>query len=291
MAAQQPKPLPFDPESTSWLDALHRAGASASTIDCYARDLRDIADAIGSDDLAATAAIDQLTVDRVSALWSAEGAAASTIYRRFAGLRNFARFLGRERSCDCSKFLSCRLPPCGRVRREPIGKESIEMILSSSTFDFDDAWMRVRDCAAIHVAASSALTTAELVGLNRRDFKPALAAVLVRGSHLDVRPAALSHEAARHLSRYLEDVPFDLGPDDPLFVTTRRTRLSARSLQLAFRRCRNLAGVSRTTVPSSLRNEFGFSLARSGAAPEVVAAALGIGVASAWRYFETRKSE
>lgn len=282
---------PFMPASESWLCSLRSEGKSSSTIDCYARDLRDVAAAIGSDGLAAIASIDQSVVNRVTALWSSEGSAASTIYRRFAALRNFARFLAHERSHDCSQLLSCRLPLCGRVRREPIDKESIEMILSSSASDCDDAWMRLRDCAAIHVAASSSLTTAELVNLNRGDFKPRLNAVVVRSSHLARRPAAISDEAIRRLSRYLGVVPFELGPNDPLFITTRRTRLSARSLQVAFRRFRNLAGVSRTAVPSSFRNEFGFGLVRSGAAPQVVAAALGIGVASAWRYFEMQDTK
>jgi integrase/recombinase XerC len=147
----------------------------------------------------------------------------------------------------------------------------------------------MRDCAAVHVAASSGLTTAELVGLNQGDFKPKLAAVVVRGSHLEGRPAALSHGAVQHLTRYLEEVPFDLAPCDPLFVTARHTRISARSLQLAFRRFRNLAGVSRPAVLSSLRNAIGADLARSGASPEVLAAALGISVASAWRFCETHE--
>jgi site-specific recombinase XerD len=107
---------------------------------------------------------------------------------------------------------------------------------------------------------------------------------------LNDRPAALSEEAAYWLSRYLGVVPFDLGPDDPLFVTTRRTRFGARSLQLAFRRFRNLAGVSRLAVLSSLRNAIGLNLAQSGTSPEVLAAALGISVASAWRYCETQET-
>ncbi|MCL8488270.1 integrase/recombinase XerC [Bradyrhizobium sp. USDA 4011] len=282
----QEQTLPFVPDSIFWLDAIATAGSAPSTVDCYARDLRDVAEAIGSIDISAVVAMDQSAADRVAELWSADGAAASTIYRRFAGLRNFARFLAQEGSHDCSKLLSCRLPPCGRVHREPVEKESIETILS--TWDHEDSWTRMRDSAAIHVAATSALTTAEIVGLNLRDFSPILAAVLVRQSHLEPRPATISQEAIDRLNGYLDHVPFELGDDDPLFVTKRRTRLSARSFQLAFRRSRSLAGVSRSAVPTSLRNTIGFDLARSGAAPEVVAAALGIGIASAWRYFTTR---
>jgi integrase/recombinase XerC len=163
------------------------------------------------------------------------------------------------------------------------------MILSSSALDCDDAWTHIRDWATVHVAAASGLTTAELVGLNQSDFKPKLSSVLVRSSRLKDRPAAISQEAADWLSRYLGAVPFDLGLDDPLFVTSRRTRVGARSLQLAFRRFRNLAGVPQTAVLSSLRNAIGLNLARSGTSPEVLAAALGISVASAWRFCKTQE--
>ena len=246
--------LPFVPESAIWLASLTQTGASASTIDCYARDLRDIAAAVGGDGVAEITRIDQPGIDRISTIWTTGGTAVSTVYRRFSCLRSFARFLSREHTYDCSNLLSSRFPPCGRVRRDPIAKESIEMILSSSAPDCDDAWTRMRDCAAVHVAAASGLTTAELVGLNQIDFQPKLSVVVVRRSRLNDRPAAISKEAAYWLSRYLGAVPFDLGPDDPLFVTTRRSRLGARSLQLGFRRFRNLAGVSQPAVLSSLRN-------------------------------------
>jgi integrase/recombinase XerC len=281
--------LPFEPESAIWLSSLTQAGASASTIDCYERDLRDIAAAVGGDGVTEITRIGQSVIDRIAATWNTDGTAASTVYRRFSCLRTFARFLCREHTYDCSKVLSSRFPPCARVARAPIAQDSIEMILSSSASDCDDAWTHIRDCAAVHVAAASGLTTAELVGLNQGDFKPNLSAVVVHSSHLNDRPAAVSQEAAYWLSRYLGAVPFDLGPDDPLFVTTRRTRVGARSLQLVFRRFRNLAGVEQTAVLSSLRNAIGLSLARSGSSPEVLAAALGISVASAWRFCKTQE--
>lgn len=281
---------PFTPESASWLDSLRDAGASASTIECYARDIRDVAAALETEAVAAIARIDQAAIERITEFWTDSGAAQSTIFRRFSSLRSFARFLSLDRSYDCSTLLSCRFPPCGRVRREAVGDEAIETMLSSSTSDCEDSWTRIRDCAVVHLAASSGLTTAELVALNRRDYNARLATVLVSGSHLHGRPAIVSRVAAHWLQRYLDEAPFDLAPEDPLFVSTHRTRLGARSLQQAFRRLRESSGVSGDAVLSSLRNALAANLVRSGATPEVLAKALGIGVASAYRHFEAREA-
>jgi integrase/recombinase XerC len=260
-------------------------------MDCYSRDMRDLAAALGSDAVLAITRIDQAVVDGIAGTWATTGAAQSTIFRRFSALRSFARFLSLERSYDCSKLLSCRFPPCGRVRRVAVGDEVIEIMLSVSTGDCDDSWTHARDHAALRLAASSGLTTAELVALDRGDYNLRLSTVLVTGSHLNGRPGIVSRDAKEWLVRYLRALPFELPPSAPLFVTTRRTRFSARSLQLACRRLRQATGVCRDAVPTSLRNALAANLVRSGAAPEVVAKTLGIGVAAAWRFFETRETE
>ncbi|ABE62675.1 phage integrase [Nitrobacter hamburgensis X14] len=283
-----PTPLPFDPDSMFWLDSLLRGGASRSTIGCYERDIRHVSAALGTNDAAALTRLNQSVLECITKFWTANGAAESTIFRRFSSLRSFARFLMLERSYDCSTLLSSRFPPSGRNRREAISGEAIETILSSSTCDWDHSWTRLRDCAVVQLAASSGLTTAELTALNRRHYDARLAKVRVCGSHLHSRLGIVSREAARWLTRYLDEVPFDLSPGGPLFVTTRRTRLSARSLQASFRRLRQTAGVSRHAVPSSLRNAVAEKFVRSGATPEVLAKALGIEVSSAWRYFDAR---
>jgi integrase/recombinase XerC len=271
------------------LDGLKDAGASASTIDCYSRDMRDFAAALGSDEILAIARIDQSAVDGIAGNWAANGAAQSSIFRRFSALRSFARFLSLERSYDCSKLLSCRFPPCGRVRRAAVGDDVIEIMLAAPTGDCGEPWTHARDHAALRLAASSGLTTAELVALNRGDYNPRLSTVRVSGSHLNGRPGIVSLDAKEWLERYLQSQPFELPPSAPLFVTTRGTRFSARSLQLACRRLRQATGCP-DAVPTSLRNALAANLVRSGAAPEVVAKALGIGVAAAWRYFDAAET-
>ncbi|MDD1528970.1 hypothetical protein C7U92_16155 [Bradyrhizobium sp. WBOS7] len=285
MKIRSPTTSPFAPESSAWLDGLRDADASASTMDCYSRDIRNLAAALGSDEVAAIVRIDQSVIDGIAATWAATGTAQSTIFRRFSALRSFARFLSLERSYDCSKLLSCRFPPCGRVRRAAVGDDVIEIMLAVSPSDRDESWTHARDHAALRLAASSGLTTAELVALNRGDYNPRLSTVRVTGSHLNGRPGIVSPDAKEWLERYLRVQPFELPPSAPLFVTARGTRFSARSLQLACRRLRQATGVGPDAVPTSMRNALAANLVRSGAAPEVVAKTLGIGVAAAWRYF------
>ena len=56
-------------------------------------------------------------------------------------------------------------------------------------------------------------------------------------------------------------------------------------LQIAFRRRRQQVGLAETAVPTALRHSLGYTLARSGASPEIVARALGLSLTSVSRYF------
>ena len=77
-----------------------------------------------------------------------------------------------------------------------------------------------------------------------------------------------------------------LRPDQPLFQTTRGTRLSARSLQVAFRMRRRILGMSDEIVLSSLRHAAGRECAERWRSPAAVGRLLGIDAANMRRYFE-----
>jgi integrase/recombinase XerC len=277
----------IEPQLSRWTVHLAAKGRSSNTVDCYRRDVRDVFAALihirsTTPLLADLSSVGQKEIDELTSYWSSAGASDTTIVRRFSALKSFARYLSTAHQINCATILSAQYPRALRKFRPAIeGDASAALTVDDESSD----WIAQRNKAAVLLLACSGLTTAEIVGLNQQDFVPERRLINVTRSRLRARVVAISNEAASAIKSYQEAFPFPATATDPLFVTNWQTRLSARSLQVAFRRRRRLVGLSETAVPTALRHSLGYNLAWSGATPEVVARALGLSVTSVSRYF------
>jgi integrase/recombinase XerC len=109
MTAHQ-RPLPFVPESDKWVQELKVSGKSDLTVECYSRDLRDVAQAIGGNRTSDLLLLYQTAIDAMALTWSDQGTSVATAIRRSSALRGFAVHLGRERCQDLSQLLSAKFP-------------------------------------------------------------------------------------------------------------------------------------------------------------------------------------
>ena len=275
-------PLPFQPDCADWLNSLLADGRSASTIDCYGRDLRDLASALGSDRTDALASVDQRTLNGIAATWGTDGASPTTVYRRLSALRGFALFLTRSGRMRCGSILAAAMPEAKRTRRPILTDQQTADLLSEDLFAVDD-WADRRDLAMLALGADGALTAAEMAALNRQDL--GANSVCVRASCFRPRVTGVSEASRSAIDVYLGEVPFDLAFDGPLFVNQRGARMSVRTIQVRFcYRARRL-GIIGPHGPGSLRTRCGDRLATEGQSPALIAAALGLHPLSAFRFF------
>jgi site-specific recombinase XerD len=279
------KPMPFTPASDAWLRELKEAGKSDSTLDCYARDIRDVAEAIGRGDIRCLASLDQVAVDTIAGKWRGAGACTTTVCRRFSALRGFAVHLVRHHGMDLSALLSADFPSTPKGQRPPMAENEIHSLLSD---DQHDSWRGLRDSALFAVQSSSGLTPAEAIGLDVGDVDLDGQVVFVRETHLARRLAGLSEQSEVLIRQYLIALPFHLGSTDPLFVTSSRKRLTARTAQVSFRRRRLRLGISASASLMGLRHAVGVKLANDGGSPALLASALGVSRSTATRYFDGR---
>jgi integrase/recombinase XerC len=278
----------FQPESGRWFAALRQEGKSQGTLACYARDLVDAAEVLAAilrrpvtcSDLAS---VGQDEVDAIVRTWMAARASVPTVLRRFAALRGFARHLEVQEGIDCGRLLWAKLPKMIRSPKRALDAEAISAITAEHAGD--EGWIELRGRAIFALQSSTAMTTAEIVALNRSQVFGCLGAISIVKTHLIPRIVAASPEAEDLICRYLAVMPFDLGPDDPLFLNARGGRLTARSVQVAFRRRGSELALPVRAGPMTLRHAVGQSLAESGQPPAAVAAALGVSIAAVGRYF------
>ena len=275
--------MPFAPASETWLQELADTGRSDNTRDCYARDLRDVAKAIGRRDTRCLLLLDQGAVEAIASKWRDEGASEATIGRRFSALRGFAIHLVRRHGMDLSALFSAEYPPTPKGKRPPVAESEIQCLLSGAQHD---GWRDLRDSAMFAVQAGSGLTPAETVKLNVGHVDLVDRLVRVVDTHLTPRIVGLPDWSRDLIGEYLGALPFSLAETEPLFVTSRRSRLNVRSAQVSFRRRRMRLGVSEEATLMGLRHASAARLANDGGSPDLLASALGVLRSTAIRYFD-----
>jgi len=277
---------PFMPQSGIWLANLSKNGKSDNTVECYERDLRDVAAVLGKDLAGDLTSCDQSSIDQLHSVWSAQGCSSATILRRLSALRAFAKFLCCTCGVDCSRLLSAVLPRL--IRRHRPGIDDAEVQAALELPIADQTWVGLRDSAMFSVQASAAVTTAELIALDVRNLKLSQAVVVIAHTHLTPRTVGIAAFAVLAVQNYLASLSFVLAPHDPLFVTNRGGRLTARTVQLRFRRRRRALGIRETACPIGLRHGVGEKLAAAGHSPATIACALGLSPVSVSKYFSAR---
>jgi integrase/recombinase XerC len=275
------RPLPFVPESNKWMEELKASGKSDLTVECYARDLCDVAQAIGGSRASDLLLLDQTAVDAIALTWSDKGANPATASRRFSALRGFATHLVREDGLDLSRLLSARFPVAQKGKRPAVAESEINCLLSD---DQCGSWRSLRDTALFAIQSSSGLTPAEAISLDVGNVDLDNRTVVVRETHLAQRVAGLSKQSEALIRQYLAGLPFPLARADPLFVTSLRKRLNVRTVQLSFRRRRLRLGISENASMMGLRHALGAKLAEDGS-PALLASALGVSHTTVTRYF------
>jgi integrase/recombinase XerC len=274
--------LPFNPASDHWLSTLSAEGKSPSTIDCYARDLRDVAAALQSGETGRLAKIDQQVLDKVSHDWKSAGISPATRYRRLCALRSFARFLTVSGGIPCGGILAAQLPSADRVPRAIPSDGQMNDLLSSCSTAEDD-WEGFRDDAINLLMNDAGLSAAEAVALDLGDIGKSV--VTVRTTTFAPRTIATSDRAKSAVEHYCSAAPFHLTLNGPLFVNRRGTRISVRTVQVRFRNRLRLLGIAGVIGPGSLRSRCGTKLAAQAGSPDIVALTLGLHPLSAHRFF------
>ncbi|WP_262048119.1 tyrosine recombinase XerC [Bradyrhizobium sp. Bra78] len=274
--------LPFAPASDRWLSALKADGKSPHTVDCYSRDLRDVAAMLQIGEARQLAKVDQNALDKMSNDWKCAGVSPATRYRRLCALRSFARFLTVSEGLPCAGVLAAQLPSLDRMPRRLPPDDQMDDLLSSFDGAVDD-WEALRDHAINLLMNDAGLSASEAVALDLGDVGASV--VTVRSTTFAPRTVAITDRAKGAVKQYRSTVPFRLTMNGPLFVNRRGTRISVRTVQVRFRNRVRLLGMVGVTGPGSLRCRCGTKLAAQSGSSDIVASVLGIHPLSTHRLF------
>lgn len=272
----------FDTETTNSrslsaslsLWAEHLGDKSNSTVDCYLRDIRQIAAALQSSatpDVTPTDLLNLGTADleALVAQWSAE--APSTARRRLVSLRRYSLWLAASTGTT-GHLLSATFPKIDVPVAPPVARENLEILLSSRDGARD--WVSLRDEAILTLVLERGLTTGELANGSCEHLAGHL--MLIYRTDCRLRLVEMTERAMAAIEAYREQCPYPFEDGAPLWRNLEGGRMSSRSLQQMLRRRRAMAELPEYVVAGAFRRNRIRELAASGMPVDLIAEQMGI---------------
>ncbi len=187
---------------------------------------------------------------------------AVSVRRKLAALRSY--FALQKREGRRSDNPAADVPPPKAAKRLPqvMSEGEVATLLRTRVSGKTD-FQRLRDAAIMELLYASGIRRAELVGINLSDVDLDRRIMRVIGKGNKQRTVFMNQAAADAIRAYLGVRPRT--PDEALFLSRRKTRLSHRQAWVVFRDFARLSGLTRHVTPHVMRHSFATHLLENGA--------------------------
>ncbi|MDH4870654.1 site-specific tyrosine recombinase XerD [Pseudomonas sp. BN515] len=258
-----------------FLDALWlEKGLSEHTRSAYRSDLAHFNGWLDERGMVLDKAGRDLILDHLA--WRLEqGYKARSTARFLSGLRGFYRFLLRENLILEDPTLQVDLPQLGRPLPKSLSEADVEALLEAP--DLEDP-IGMRDRAMLEVLYACGLRVTELVSLTLEQVNLRQGVLKVFGKGSKERLVPLGEEAIAWIERYQREArPFLLEgkPSDVLFPSLRGEQMTRQTFWHRIKHQAQVAGISKSLSPHTLRHAFATHLLNHGADLRVVQMLLG----------------
>jgi len=240
-------------------------GASPHTLRAYRGDLRELAAFLAGLELDDASQVSPRVLRAYLMELDERGLARASVQRKLSAARSFFQALVEQGALSVHPATGLRQARSARPLPAHLATGEVQLLLEAP--DPATALGR-RDRALLELMYSAGTRAAETVGLDRADVDAHRGIVRVRGKGRKERLAPLGKFARSALESYSRD-PERPRPtaraQDALFLSSRGTRLTTRSLQRIVASALTRAGLHRRATPHTLRHCFATHLLDAGA--------------------------
>jgi integrase/recombinase XerC len=271
-------------EVSAWLTFLRsEKRLSSHTCEAYQRDLLQflahLRERFHEDvTLAHLANLKPVDVRSFLAQRRKEDIGSRTLMRQLASLRSFARYLTRKGLGEASALTTTRAPRLSRSLPRALSPIAARASSDAATREGDARapWILARDAAVLALLYGCGLRISEALSLTRAQAPTmGIDTVQIVGKGGKMRIVPVIKVVQEAVSAYLDQCPYPLALEGPLFVGARGGPLSPRIIQLAMEQLRGALGLPESATPHALRHSFATHLLSRGGDLRSIQALLG----------------
>jgi integrase/recombinase XerC len=174
-----------------------------------------------------------------------------SIQRHLSSAKGFFRFLKKNGLISTSPFDLVTAPKSASNLPEVLTPEDVEQLLNFKPIGL----LEIRDMAIVEVMYSSGLRVSETVNINISDFEEEMDFLRVLGKGSKTRLVPMGRFAVSAIKNWLTERNKIDNDSDALFLSSRGTRLSVRSVQLRLKKMATKQGLP-PIHPHMLRHSF-----------------------------------
>jgi integrase/recombinase XerC len=188
-----------------------------------------------------------------------------SLSQALSAVRTFHRFLDRRMDAPNPAIALIRGPRVKPGAPRPVTEDQARGLIAEPALDPDrEDWEAARDQAVLTLLYGCGLRISEALSLKRSDAPlPDPLRIVGKGSKTRLVPVLPAVREA--VDAYLRDLPFVVGPDEPLFRAKRGGPLSPRHVQATVQALRGRLGLPASATPHALRHAFATHLLGAGA--------------------------
>ena len=174
-----------------------------------------------------------------------------SIQRHLSSAKGFFRFLKKNGLISSSPFELVNAPKSSNTLPDVLSPEDVEQLLNfkpSNTIE-------IRDMAIVELMYSSGLRVSETVNINISDFEENMSFLRVIGKGSKTRLVPMGRFAINAINNWLDEREKISNNTDALFLNSKGSRLSVRSIQLRLKKMAIKQGLP-PVHPHMLRHSF-----------------------------------
>lgn len=193
----------------------------------------------------------------------AEGLGAASAARELSGVRAFLAYAAQKQGLD-AHIPRTRAPRRARTLPRPAAPDEVVELAENASQSASAPWIGARDLAILLLLYGAGLRVAEALSLTTAVL-PVGKTLRVTGKRSKTRVVPIVPAVREAIEHYVQQCPYKLGSDGPLFVGARGGPLNADLVRRAVAAARRRLGLPDTLTPHALRHSFATHLLARGA--------------------------